>query len=160
MLFSLYLYKYTHFFTANDISKVKFSLLSSDTLLERYSGETAVLCIIFLCGFTVFAYPVGILFSFFRGFMCGFSAMTVSGFFFSHQIAALPCSVILICSTLIGALEICVAAKAECFFKSLKTLCPDFKTLFTSKSTLTYFMTFLFVCFFIFIITGAVNLLN
>lgn len=153
MMLCLFLYKYTGFFDRSNIFSSGYSLLSANDLLIRFGGEAGYLTIVWLCGFTVFAFPCGIIYSLWRGFVCGFCAMTLSAAFHTGAFSLFTCIVIAVCSTLIPALEICVAAKAQCYSASLSYAVPELRKVLCSRSALRYAASFLFICLLIFLVT-------
>ena len=153
MMICLLLYRYTEFFTNCGAFSSGYSLLSAHDLLRRFGGEVGYLAIVWLCGFTVFALPCGIVYSLWRGFVCGFCAMTLSSAFRAGEFSLFTCVVIAVCSTLIPALEICVAAKAQCFSASLRSAVPELRLILSSRKTLRYTASMLFICLFVFIFT-------
>ena len=159
MLVCFFIYKYTDYFQNDKFGVSNFSLLSKSDLFKRYACEISGLGIIFLLGFTVFSLIGCVIFSVYRGFMCGFSSLTLAVLYKGGEIDLFHCIFILICTSIIPSLEICICANARLYSMSLEACVPSLLKTLSYTRTHKYLASFLFISFFIFVFTFIINIL-
>lgn len=153
----LFLYEYTDYFSSlrGLEGEVAEGSLDLYRLALLYFDQVAVMTVLFLFGFTLFAPIVSALILAYKGFMTSFTVVYFGMYYEIGSISKLAFGLMSAVLIIMLTIYIVLGAKAIAFSGSLRYACPDLASLIHRQDTHKYLITFLLLCCFMLLTTAA-----